>query len=90
MQYLAKAKRMAEFWSFRDTVRMPITRGSALTLNARPGKKQCVLCHTKNRDITPDGGVKINHEAHEEEGDLHVPDVSQPNRAQGRRYRAYA
>jgi len=66
---LAKARSMGEIPpTATNTYRLPINRGSALALNEHEmGSKQCVQCHTKNRNITPDGSVKINHEVHEKE-----------------------
>jgi len=63
---LAKAKSMAEVPpTVTNTFELPLNKGSAYALNTHEmGSTQCTQCHTDTRDITPGGGIIIDHEVH--------------------------
>lgn len=52
-----------------NTYDLPLNRGSALSLNEEEmGSAQCTQCHSSKRTVTPNKGLLINHEAHEDAG----------------------
>jgi len=53
-----------------NTFTLPLNKGSALALKGghEMGSQQCTQCHSDKRKVTPEAGLKIDHEVHEKAG----------------------
>ncbi|HEY5506765.1 MAG TPA: cytochrome c3 family protein, partial [Coriobacteriia bacterium] len=68
---LAKIKSAGEVIpTVGNTFSLPLNEGSALALKGghEMGAQQCTQCHSTNRIVTPEPGLKANHKAHADAG----------------------